>query len=175
MKLWVFAALLFQALVAQAGERKADERAGDERAGDERAATVTRVSDGDTVWLRPDDGGKPFRLRLRGIDAPERCQAWGTEAKLALAARVLEQRVRLTSRGNDDYRRVLGNIHLASGEDVSAWMVSQGHAWSYRYRRSPGPYAHEERQARALKRGLFANEKSAIEPALFRRLHGSCD
>ncbi len=165
MKAWVIAALLLQAVMAQAG--------------DEREATVTRVSDGDTVWLRPGDGGKPFRLRLQGIDAPERCQAWGAQAKVALAARVLGQRVRFTTRGKDDYQRVLGNIHLVNGEgkgeDVSAWMVSRGHAWSYRYRRSLGPYAKEERQARALKRGLFADETSVIEPAVFRRLHGSCD
>ncbi len=139
---------------------------------------VTRVSDGDTLWIRPDapPGGrqaKPFKLRLQGIDAPERCQAWGPQAQAALAARVLHRRVELQSRGaSDDYGRALGNVLLA-GEDVSGWMVSQGHAWSYRHRRSPGPYAAQEQAARQSGKGLFADPR-AVEPREFRKAHGPC-
>ncbi|MBS0437681.1 MAG: thermonuclease family protein, partial [Proteobacteria bacterium] len=47
---------------------------------------VTHVSDGDTVWVKRDDAPrrKPVKLRLAGIDAPERCQPWGAEASAAL-------------------------------------------------------------------------------------------
>jgi micrococcal nuclease len=140
-------------------------------------ATVTRVVDGDTLWLQAgvDANGKkprPFKMRLQGIDAPESCQNWGTQATAALSARVLNQRVQVQTRSKDDYDRTLGNIRL-QGEDISAWMVSQGHAWSYRYRRSNGPYAEQELVAKTAKRGLFA-DTSAQEPRWFRKAHGSC-
>ena len=140
-------------------------------------ATVTRVVDGDTVWLQASaasDGKKPkpFKLRLQGIDAPERCQAWGAQATAALSARVLHQRVQMQARSKDDYSRTLGNIRLRD-EDISAWMVSQGHAWSYRYRRSNGPYAERESVAKTARRGLFA-DASTQEPRRFRKAHGSC-
>jgi micrococcal nuclease len=145
-------------------------------------ATVTRVVDGDTVWLQASaepgttanrKKAKPFKLRLQGIDAPESCQAWGAQATAALTARVLHQRVQVQTRSKDAYDRTLGNIRL-QGEDVSAWMVSQGHAWSYRYRRSNGPYAEQELVAKNAKRGLFA-DAAAQEPRWFRKAHGFCD
>jgi micrococcal nuclease len=140
-------------------------------------AFVTRVVDGDTVWLQTaaDAAGKkpkPLKLRLQGIDAPERCQAWGAQAAAALQARVLHQRVQVQTRARDDYQRTLGNLWL-NGEDVSAWMVSQGHAWSYHYRRSSGPYGTQEQQAQAARRGLFS-DAAAVEPRWFRRSHGPC-
>jgi micrococcal nuclease len=141
----------------------------------EQIAIVTRVSDGDTLWIRPlGDGGKqrPIKLRLQGLDAPERCQAWGSQAQQALAHKVLNKEVRLQTRGRDDHERVLGNVWLGD-EDVSAWMVEAGHAWSYRYRRSLGPYAAQENQARQNKRGLFADPR-AIEPREFRKSNGPC-
>ena len=66
------------------------------------SGVVTRVTDGDTVWVRPDEPKrKPVKLRLVGIDAPERCQAWGAQATAALAAQVLHRHVR----GADARRR----------------------------------------------------------------------
>jgi endonuclease YncB( thermonuclease family) len=136
-------------------------------------AVVTHVTDGDTLWVQPEGhAGGPIKLRLQGIDAPERCQRWGPEARAALAERVLHQRVQVRTRAKDSYERVLGNVRLA-GEDVSAWMVAHGHAWSYRYRHNAGPYAAEEQAARAERRGLFADAR-AIEPRHFRRQHGAC-
>lgn len=135
------------------------------------SGVVTRVADGDTLWVRP-EGGKPVKLRLQGIDAPERCQAWGEQARAALAARVLHQHVQVRTRAYDDYKRAIGNLEL-NGEDIGAWMVREGHAWSYRYRRSPGPYAEQEQQARAARRGLFA-EPAAMEPRAFRKSNGPC-
>lgn len=135
--------------------------------------TVTHVTDGDTVWLQPDDLSAPaVKLRLQGIDAPEICQPWGPQARAALEARVLRRHVQVDTRATDDYGRRVAKLHLAT-EDVGAWMVAQGHAWSYRYRRSAGPYAAEEQQARAARRGLFADAR-AVEPRLFRRQHGAC-
>lgn len=136
---------------------------------------VTRVSDGDTLWVRPDGGrNKPVKVRLLGIDAPERCQAWGEEATVALQQRVLHRRVVVPARGHDDYGRTLGGLRLADGEDIGAWMVAHGHAWNYRSRRQGGPYAQQEARARAAQLGLFA-DPDALLPRLFRQSHGPCE
>lgn len=140
--------------------------------GEAYAARVTRVSDGDTLWVQPLAGGRLRKLRLDGLDAPEICQAGGTAARDALAARVLGQVVVVHERSRDDHGRALVRLQHA-GNDVGAFMVGQGHAWSYRWRHNPGPYVQQERQARALNRGLFA-DASAEVPRDFRRRHGPC-
>jgi endonuclease YncB( thermonuclease family) len=96
---------------------------------------VVRVIDGDTLWLQSGaTKGKPRKLRLAGIDAPEICQGGGVKARDALSARVLNRHVQVTSRATDDYRRTVATLRL-DGEDIGAWLVQQGHAWSYGYRR----------------------------------------
>lgn len=139
------------------------------------AGVVTRVSDGDTLWLRPGGAAsrrKPVKVRMLGIDAPERCQAGGAAATAALRSRVLHQPVVVRVVGADDYGRLLGEVRL-SGQDLSAWMVREGHAWSHRRRDVADVYALEEREARAAKRGVFG-DPHAIEPRSFRRSHGNC-
>jgi micrococcal nuclease len=144
---------------------------------------VTHVSDGDTLWVRPANagwGGDTVKIRFQGIDAPEFCQSGGAAAQAALKARALRQTVTVQSGRFDDYGRMLARIHLGAtkttdqgGDDLGAWMVSQGYAWSYRYRNSPGPYAAQEQTARAAQRGVWATP-GAIEPRVFRKQHGSC-
>lgn len=136
-------------------------------------AIVTRVSDGDSVWVRPADGGTPRVLRLLGIDAPERCQAYGPQARDALARQVLGQPVRVHATGPDRYQRLLARLGTQAVPDVNGWMVLQGHAWSYRLRDASGPYDGEEGQAREARRGLWARS-APQEPRAFRRAHGPC-
>lgn len=135
-------------------------------------ARVTRVFDGDTLWVQPLTGGKYRKLRLDGLDAPEICQTGGTASRDALAARVLRQVVTVHERSHDDYGRALVRLQHA-GEDVGALMVLQGQAWSYRWRASEGQFAIEESQARAAKKGLFAADSPEV-PRDFRRRHGPC-
>lgn len=135
-------------------------------------ATVTHVTDGDTVWVRPVSGGAPVQVRLQGLDAPEICQAWGPQSRQALARRVLQQQVRVHARGRDDYDRLLGRLDRA-GQDIGAWLVSRGLAWSQGYRRQPGPYDELQSQARKARRGLWS-EPQPMQPRTFRQLHGTC-
>lgn len=134
-------------------------------------AVVFRVSDGDTAWVRPDDGA-PVKVRLLGIDAPEQCQAHGAAATAALASRVLHRRVRIEGRARDDYGRLLAHIVL-EGEDLNGWMVRSGHAWGLRPGRRRGRYADEHREAVRAGRGLFG-DPLAVSPWEFRRRHGAC-
>ncbi len=132
---------------------------------------VSHVTDGDTLWVRPAGDRPPVQVRMQGLDAPEICQAFGTQARDALAARVLHRTVRVSTRARDKYQRSVGSVSL-EGQDVGAWLVQRGYAWSTRYRGRAGPYAHEEAQARQGRVGLWA--AGAVEPRVFRRRHGSC-
>ncbi len=132
---------------------------------------VSHVTDGDTLWVRPAGDRAPVQVRMQGLDAPEICQAFGTQARDALAARVLHRTLRVSTRARDRYQRSVGSVSL-EGQDVGAWLVQRGYAWSARYRGRPGPYAEEEAQARQGRIGLWA--ASAVEPRNFRRRHGSC-
>ena len=133
---------------------------------------VTWVSDGDTLWLRPRSGGEAVKVRILGIDAPEGCQAGGAAATAALLALVRRQPLVVFPTGHDDYGRLLARLerdHL----DIGRQLVLTGQAWSYHFRGDPGPYAAEEAQARAARRGVF-EDAQALPPREFRRQHGPC-
>ena len=136
------------------------------------AGAVIFVPDGDTLWLQPDGGGRPHKLRIEGIDAPEICQAGGAASREALARRVLRRHVEAEVRRYDDYGRGVARIRL-DGEDLGGQLVREGQAWSYRWRHSPGPYASQEQVARSARRGLFAEADPEL-PRDFRRRHGPC-
>ncbi|MBX3604289.1 MAG: thermonuclease family protein [Piscinibacter sp.] len=137
----------------------------------EVSGQVTRVSDGDTVWVRVENRAM-LKLRLAGLDAPERCQRWGPAARAALTSRVLHRPVKIATQARDMHGRTIGTLAV-DGEDVGAWLVEQGHAWNQRYRGRRGPYADQEQRARAARRGLFADAQ-AEAPRDFRRRHGLC-
>ena len=136
---------------------------------------VTHVTDGDTFRVRPvASNGKSDSLRIRidGIDAPESCQLYGVQSTAALKKLIVSKQVTVLSKRFDDYGRGVAKITLKN-MDVGGWMVQNGHAWSYHYRFSAGPYRLEEEAAARSKLGLFA-DASAVEPKIFRREHGSC-
>jgi endonuclease YncB( thermonuclease family) len=134
--------------------------------------TVSHVTDGDTVWVRMDDGTPAQQVRIEGIDAPEICQSFGRESRDALAQHLVRKRVVLLTRGEDDYRRTIARIHLGRG-DVGKWMVAHGYAWSYKFRRDAGPYRREESNARSKRLGLW-DDGDPERPRDFRVRHGSC-
>ena len=137
------------------------------------AGQVTRVVDGDTLWFQPDEPGQPLvAVRLRGIDAPETCQAWGRQATAALREQVLGRPAILRTHGQDDYRRTLGTLSVA-GTDLNAALVAQGHAWAWRDAHGRSPYLKQEASARSAGRGLHS-QAGAQTPWDYRREHGRC-
>jgi micrococcal nuclease len=135
-------------------------------------ATVTHVTDGDSLWVKPAGASGAIELRLLDLDAPEGCQSYGPQAKVALRARLLNENVRVRTRGVDDYNRQLARVEH-QGKDVGAWMVSQGHAWSMGFKGKPGPYEKLEAQARRERKGLWSLP-GALEPRSFRKRFGRC-
>ncbi|WP_236589565.1 thermonuclease family protein [Ramlibacter aurantiacus] len=133
---------------------------------------VTHVTDGDSIRVRPADGGAPQAVRLRGIDAPEICQRHGRAARSALQERLLHQPVLLRMHGRDSYERLLADVAAPHTPDLGAWLVAQGHAWAAA--RGPrGRYAAEQALARSEGRGLWAQPRP-LAPREFRRRHGRC-
>ena len=136
---------------------------------------VTHVTDGDTLWIRPTEqtlNATPRKIRIDGIDAPEFCQLYGKESLTALKKLANSKTVLVTRKRFDDYGREVAKVSI-NKTDIGSWMVSNGHAWSYHYKFSAGPYRAEEESAQRTKLGLFADAK-AIEPRVFRKEHGSC-
>lgn len=136
------------------------------------AGKVSKVSDGDTLWVVPDGGGGPRKLRLDGIDAPEICQPHGEASRQALARLALHRRVQVRVLRQDDYGRELARVQV-DHQDLGALMVREGQAWSSRWRHHPGPFAAEEAAARQARRGLFAADRPEL-PRDFRQRHGPC-
>jgi len=136
------------------------------------SARASIVSDGDTLWVEPDTGGAPRKLRLQGVDAPEICQSGGLAARDALRTLVMQRQLKVQVKYVDDYGRGLARIEV-DGQDVGAILVRQGQAWSYHWRHSLGPYAAQEMQARQARVGVFAQPAPEL-PRDFRRRNGSC-
>ena len=137
-----------------------------------QSGVVTRVVDGDTVWVQIGTHDKPLKVRIQGIDAPEICQAGGAQARDALKGRVMGQSVTVTSAAHDNYGRTVGTLRLG-GEDIARWLVAHGHAWVYSYHHKKATYTEQFEEAQAARRGLFSDAQ-AQEPRLFRKAHGSC-
>lgn len=117
------------------------------------------VIDGDTI-----DVGH-VRVRLEGIDAPERAQTcphhwWGTwsagkQASQALKKMIAGRQVTCRSRGRGSYGRMLG-VCSVDGQELNAEMVKRGHAWAFvKYSRS---YVEQERVAQQARRGVWQRQ-----------------
>ncbi|APC19506.1 micrococcal nuclease (plasmid) [Pseudomonas frederiksbergensis] len=116
-------------------------------AGDNFHGLTVAVLDGDTVEVLTDQHEK-IRVRLAGIDAPEKSQAYGQKAKQNLAAMVAGKSVEVIDQGRDQYGRTVGTISV-DGLDVNAEQVKAGLAWVYtRYNRDSKLPALEEKARR---------------------------
>ena len=139
-------------------------------------ARVTRVADGDTVYIK-DDEGKEARVRLLGIDAPESKQAYGVQSAEHLKRNLRDAgyHVQVIYRGRDQYGRIIGKL-VADGKDLNLDQVRTGNAWVYRnYLRDLQPgdknlYLNAEENARAKRIGLWADPNSQ-NPRDWRRDH----
>ncbi|WP_407640862.1 thermonuclease family protein [Amphiplicatus metriothermophilus] len=104
---------------------------------DERIeGTVVRIVDGDTFYL----SGVDARIRLWGVDAPERGAPGGAEATRALAEIAADRRISCKHVDTDRYGRIVGQCFLPSGEDVAALMIGRGAAREH-FRYSSGYYS----------------------------------
>ena len=78
---------------------------------------VVSVLDGDTIEVLRNNHAE--RVRLNGIDRPEKDQAYGTRAKQAASALVFGKEVTLLTYGYDKYKRTIADVLLPDGTDVN--------------------------------------------------------
>lgn len=125
------------------------------------ACLIVGVSDGDTVTARC---GKPqdyqqVKVRLGGIDAPEKRQPFGQRSKQSLSDLCYLQQARLTPKSIDRYGRTVGDVNCRD-QDAARHQVRAGMAWVFdSYARGyEGLYVLQD-QARARKAGLWADRQ----------------
>lgn len=133
---------------------------------------VVGVADGDTITVLDADKVQ-HKIRLAGIDAPEKKQAFGNRSKESLSDLVFDKTVNVETEKRDRYGRQVGKV-LVNGQDVNLVQVERGMAWFYRqYQREQSPndrrlYEAAEDAARADKRGLW-RDAEPTPPWEFRR------
>jgi endonuclease YncB( thermonuclease family) len=132
-------------------------------------AEVIAVLDGDTLLVTR--GGKPLKLRMAEIDAPEKAQLYGTASQKSLADLVMRKRVQVESRAVDDYGRIVAMVSIG-GLNVNHEQVRRGLAWEYSRFHSNRPLMALQREAQLAKRGLWAGD-DIVEPSKWRKQHAS--
>ena len=124
---------------------------------------VVGVTDGDTISVL-DSGKVQHKIRLSGIDAPEKKQAFGMQSKKSLSDLVINKNVAVQSDKKDRYGRELGKI-LVGDVDINLEQIKNGMAWHYKkYERTQSledrvNYGYAEDMARAMKHGLWSDDK----------------
>ena len=93
------------------------------------ASSVIGVLDGDTIEVLHNN--RPERIRLNGIDCPEKGQAYGTKAKQATSDLVFGKEVTLETHGTDKYGRTIADVSLPDGINVNLELVRNGWCWWY--------------------------------------------
>lgn len=127
---------------------------------------VVKIADGDTMTLL-DANKKQYRIRLHGIDCPERKQDFSKQATEHLSSYCFNKNVKVEVLDKDRYGRLIGKV-WAGGVDVGLSLLQHGLAWHYKYFDSSEQYAKAEQQAKRKKIGLWSM-KNPTAPWDFRR------
>jgi endonuclease YncB( thermonuclease family) len=157
MRLVVFLLLLLPLALAQA---------------ETLSGRVVRITDGDTLVVL-DASKVQHKIRLQGIDAPERGQAFGTKSKENLSDLVAGKSVVVDYSKYDRYQRILGKV-LVNGQDVNLEQIEDGMAWHYKKYQGEQSfsdrvkYSDAERESRRHKLDLW-QDPHPIPPWAYRQ------
>jgi endonuclease YncB( thermonuclease family) len=122
---------------------------------------VVGVADGDTISVMRE--GRAVKVRLYGIDCPEKKQPFGTRAKRFASEMAFGMEVEVQIKTTDRYGRVVGEVILPDGLSLNKQLVYGGLAWWYR------KYAPNDRTLKALEAGARA-AKNPTPPWEWRRM-----
>lgn len=134
---------------------------------------VVGVADGDTITVLDVDQVQ-HKIRLAGIDAPEKNQPFGSRSKESLAELVFNKTVEVETSKRDRYGRQIGKV-LLNGRDVNLVQIERGMTWFYRrYQLEQSPadrrlYEEAENTAKIGKKGLW-RDAEPMPPWEFRHL-----
>lgn len=129
---------------------------------------VISIADGDTFTLLTDDK-EQIKIRLHGIDCPEKSQDYGQVAKQYLSDLIFGKQVEVEKTDIDRYGRTIGKVK-AGLVAVNEAMLTAGLAWHYKKYDNNPEWAKLEDDARAGKIGLWS-KSDAQPPWDYRKLH----
>lgn len=133
---------------------------------------VVGVSDGDTITVL-DQQKNSYKIRLQGIDAPEKKQAFGEKSKQSLHDLVHSKQVRIEYDKEDKYGRIVGKVTV-DDVDVCLQQLVLGMAWHYKkYQNEQSVsdralYSETELKSKSLKLGLWSDD-TPMPPWEFRK------
>jgi micrococcal nuclease len=127
---------------------------------------VVGVIDGATIEVLK--GGKGVRIRLNGIDCPERTQDYGTKAKQYVSALIFQHNVKVKVKELDRYGRTIADIYLTDGTWLNKKLIDEGLAWHYKQYSSNKELSNGELKARRDRRSLW-QVKNPVAPWEFRK------
>ncbi|MDO4795197.1 MAG: thermonuclease family protein [Brachymonas sp.] len=122
---------------------------------------VVAVFDGDTLLARcgPANQHTLTKVRIATIDAPEKSQPFGQQARQTLAALCHRQQATIHPQTIDRYGRVVADVHCQD-QNAAQHMLGQGMAWVYdRYAKGHGHLYLFQEEAQAAQRGLWADAR----------------
>lgn len=128
---------------------------------------VVRISDGDTITIL-DSLNQQHRVRLHGIDSPEKGQDYYQVAKEYIGQLCFQREVEVSILKYDHYKRAIGKVYIDSTE-VNVSMLKAGLAWHFLQFDKSEEYALAEAEARLNKRNLWSL-KTAQAPWEFRKI-----
>lgn len=124
-------------------------------AAEEFTARVVGVTDGDTIKVLHANHSET--VRLLGVDAPEKRQAYGDRARRFTSDLAFDRTVIVHATGRDRYGRLLGEVVLPDGRSLNQELVRAGYAWWFRKYSRDVQLARLEEDARQARRGLWAD------------------
>ncbi|GHT82479.1 hypothetical protein AGMMS49960_09220 [Betaproteobacteria bacterium] len=135
------------------------------------SGTVAAVADGDTLTV-VDKRARRIIIRLAEIDAPERCQPYGGQARKLLTELALHRAVKVEVIDIDQYGRRVGKVSVdGAAETVNRILLRRGLAWVYASYTQDATLKTLEREAAAARLGLWADKKPQ-PPWQWRKTHG---
>jgi micrococcal nuclease len=118
---------------------------------------VVSISDGDT-FTGLDSQNRQVKVRLHGIDAPEKAQAFGNVSRKSLGDLIEGKSVEVQRVDKDRYGRVVANVHVG-GTHVNRELVAKGLAWRYVQYDKKAEFTLVEQAAKTARKGLWADPK----------------
>ena len=133
---------------------------------------AVKVSDGDTLNVQKVENGKfvgeVMKIRMFGIDAPEKTQDYGIESKQALEKLVNGKTLEIEEKNRDRYGRTVAVVYV-NGKNVNEEMVKNGNAWWYQeYDKKDTKMQAYQENAKKNKLGLFG-KRGYVEPWNYRK------
>lgn len=120
---------------------------------------VTRVSDGDTIDVRPAGETRPIRVRIFGIDTPERGEPFATVARNRTRVLAFDKTVRVRGESVDRYGRLVARVRVGD-VDLATDLLGRGLACHFTRYSDDRLYAEAQAAARVSGAGFWAPSAS---------------